>query len=81
MTGPSAAIDHQRLEGLRHHQEHDDHQIILFSKDESLADRAEKAADDWNIIRLPGPAVAPAPAEAAPANGSSPVSEEEEVPR
>ena len=58
-----------------------DHQIILFSKDESLADRAEKAADDWNIIRLPGPAVAPAPAEAAPANGSSPVSEEEEVPR
>src|SRR3989441_700679 len=33
-----------------------DHQIILFSKDESLADRAEKAAD-WTIIRLPGPAV------------------------
>src|SRR5437870_5379700 len=58
-----------------------DHQIILFSKDESLADRAEKAADDWNIIRLPGPAVAPAPAEAAPATGSSPVSDEEEVPR
>src|SRR2546422_10024793 len=56
-----------------------DHQIILFSKDESLADRAEKAAD-WTIIRLPGPAVAPGSAEAAPANGSSPVSEEEEVP-
>src|SRR2546425_3198102 len=57
-----------------------DHQIILFSKDESLADRAEKAADDWTIIRLPGPTVAPTPAETAPANGSSPVSEEEQVP-
>jgi len=55
-----------------------EHQIILFSKDESLADRAEKAAD-WTIIRLPGP-LAPGSAEAAPANGSSRVSEEEEVP-
>jgi len=41
-----------------------DHQIVLFSKDESLADRAEKAAD-WTIIRLPGPAAAPTPAEEA----------------
>ena len=56
-----------------------DHQVILFSKDEALADRAEKA-DDWTIIRLPGPALVAASAEAPPANGSSPVSEEEEVP-
>src|SRR5438067_1211673 len=55
-----------------------DHQIILFSKDESLADRAEKAAD-WTIIRLPGPP-GPGSAEGAPANGSRRVSEEEEVP-
>ncbi|HEV2014111.1 MAG TPA: AAA family ATPase [Candidatus Dormibacteraeota bacterium] len=49
-----------------------DHQIILFSKDEGLADRAEKAAD-WTIIRLPGPAL-------VPANGSSPDQVEEQVP-
>src|SRR5438270_2395246 len=42
----------------------EDHQIILFSKDEGLADRAEKSAD-WTIIRLPGPAAAPTPAEEA----------------
>jgi len=48
-----------------------DHQVILFSKDESLADRAEKA-DDWTIIRLPGPVV-------VPANGSSPDQVEEKV--
>ena len=46
-----------------------DHQVILFSKDEALADRAEKA-DDWTIIRLPGPALVAASAEDAPANGS-----------
>jgi DNA repair exonuclease SbcCD ATPase subunit len=56
-----------------------DHQIILFSKDEGLADRAEKA-DDWTIIRLPGPSLAPASAEAAPANGSTRDEVEEEVP-
>src|SRR3989449_895002 len=55
-----------------------DHQIILFSKDESLADRAEKAAD-WTIIRLPGPAVAAGSAEGAPANGSTRDQAEEEV--
>jgi DNA repair exonuclease SbcCD ATPase subunit len=50
----------------------EDHQIILFSKDEGLADRAEKA-EDWTIIRLPGPAL-------VPANGSSPDQVEEEIP-
>jgi uncharacterized protein YhaN len=35
----------------------EDHQIILFSKDEALAERGEKAGD-WNIVRLPGPAAA-----------------------
>src|SRR3984893_5148477 len=57
-----------------------EHQIILFSKDEGLADRAEKA-EDWTIIRLPGPALIPASAEAAPANGSTRDEIEEEVPR
>jgi uncharacterized protein YhaN len=47
-----------------------DHQVILFSKDEGLADRAEKA-ENWTIIRLPGPSMIPASAEAPPANGSS----------
>jgi len=56
-----------------------DHQVILFSKDEALADRAEKN-DDWTIIRLPGPALVPASAEGTPANGSSPDQIEEEVP-
>jgi uncharacterized protein YhaN len=56
-----------------------DHQIILFSKDEGLADRAEKA-EDWTIIRLPGPALMPASTEAAPANGSTRDEVEEEVP-
>ena len=55
-----------------------DHQVVLFSKDEALADRAEKA-EDWTIIRLPGPALVPASAEATPANGSSPDQIEEEV--
>jgi len=45
-----------------------------------LADRAEKAAD-WTIIRLPGPALIPASADGAPANGSTnPDQVEEEVP-
>jgi uncharacterized protein YhaN len=57
-----------------------EHQIILFSKDEGLADRAEKA-EDWTIIRLPGPSLVSASAEAAPANGSAnPDQVEEEVP-
>src|SRR5436309_9954756 len=55
-----------------------DHQIILFSKDESLADRAEKA-EDWTIIRLPGPAVITGSAEAANADGSTRDQAEEEV--
>src|SRR5437016_7752759 len=36
-----------------------EHQVILFSKDEGLAERAEKA-EDWTIIRLPGPSLVPA---------------------
>jgi uncharacterized protein YhaN len=57
-----------------------DHQVILFSKDEALADRAEKA-DDWTIIRLPGPSLAPTSAEEVPANGASRADQvEEEVP-
>ena len=55
-----------------------DHQVILFSKDETLADRVEKS-DDWTIIRLPGPSLVPASAEETPANGSSPDPIEEEV--
>src|SRR5437899_2976570 len=47
-----------------------EHQIILFSKEEGLADRAEMA-DDWTIIRLPGPSLIAASPEAAPANGSA----------
>jgi hypothetical protein len=54
-----------------------DHQVVLFSKDEALADRAEKA-QAWTIIRLPGPALVPGSAEAAPANGSSPADQVEE---
>ena len=56
-----------------------DHQVILFSKDEALADRAEKN-DEWTIIRLPGPALVPGSAEGTPANGSSPDQVEEEIP-
>ena len=55
-----------------------DHQVILFSKDEALADRVEKN-HDWTIIRLAGPSLVPASAEETPANGSRPISEEEEV--
>ena len=55
-----------------------DHQIIMFSKDESLAERAEKA-EAWTIIRLPGPSLltkgdGPEP---MPANGSRREIEEE----
>jgi uncharacterized protein YhaN len=59
----------------------EDHQIILFSKDEALAERAEKA-DDWTIIRLPGPAPVPGSGETATANGArrESIEEEEEVP-
>lgn len=56
-----------------------EHQIILFSKDDGLADRAEKSPD-WTIIRLPGPGLMPVGAEAAPANGSSRDEIEEEIP-
>ncbi|HEX3629147.1 MAG TPA: AAA family ATPase [Candidatus Dormibacteraeota bacterium] len=56
-----------------------DHQIILFSKDEGLADRAEKA-EDWTIIRLPGPAVVAAAPGASPVNGAQRDEIEEEVP-
>ena len=71
--------DRRRLTAAMNELGRLDHQVILFSKDEALAERAEKA-DDWTIIRLPGPALVAASAEAPPANGSSLVSEEEEVP-
>src|ERR1700737_1443673 len=48
-----------------------DHQIILFSKDDSLAERAEKA-QSWTISRLPGPALVPTGVEEGPDNGSTP---------
>ena len=59
-----------------------DNQIILFSKDEALAERAEKA-EHWTIIRLAGPTSVNA-VEAAPSNGTPSeqpaVEEEEQVP-
>ena len=55
-----------------------EHQVILFSKDEALAERAEKG-EDWTIIRLPGPSLVPASTEPAPANGASRDEVEEEV--
>jgi uncharacterized protein YhaN len=55
-----------------------DHQIILFSKDEALAERAEKT-QEWTIIRLPGPTLAPSSAEPSPVNGSHRDEVEEEV--
>jgi uncharacterized protein YhaN len=60
-----------------------DNQIILFSKDEALAERAEKA-ENWTIIRLAGPA-AGASMEPQPNNGAAlkeiqAVEEEEQVP-
>src|SRR6266513_2864150 len=62
--------DRRRLTAAMNELGRLDHQVILFSKDEALADRAEKA-EDWTIIRLAGPSLVPAPAEGAPANGSS----------
>ncbi|MDQ6883691.1 MAG: AAA family ATPase [Candidatus Dormibacteraeota bacterium] len=61
-----------------------DNQIILFSKDEALAERAEKA-EHWTIIRLPGPTAAGPSVDGLPANGAAreeiePVEEEQEVP-
>jgi uncharacterized protein YhaN len=55
-----------------------DHQIILFSKDESLAERAEKA-ESWTIIRLPGPSQMTSSdgPERLPTNGSRREIEEE----
>jgi uncharacterized protein YhaN len=55
-----------------------DHQIILFSKDEALAERAEKA-NDWTIIRLPGPAVGGGAGDASSVNGAGREQIEEEV--
>jgi uncharacterized protein YhaN len=49
-----------------------EHQIVLFSKDEALAERAEKA-EDWTIIRLPGPSPASAGGEGAPATAEAPL--------
>jgi DNA repair exonuclease SbcCD ATPase subunit len=57
-------------------------QIILFSKDEGLAERAERA-ENWTIVRLPGPALTPAGVESGPPNGSAReelAAEEQEVP-
>jgi len=61
-----------------------DNQIILFSKDEALAERAEKA-EHWTIIRLPGPSASPPELEGQPTNGSAreeiePIEAEQEVP-
>jgi uncharacterized protein YhaN len=69
--------DRRRLRAAMNELGRLDHQVILFSKDEALADRAEKS-DDWTIIRLPGPALVPASAEGTPTNGSIRISEEEE---
>lgn len=59
-----------------------DNQIILFSKDEALAERAEKA-EHWTIIRLPGPAPS-GTIDMQPTNGAAredleQVEEEEQV--
>jgi uncharacterized protein YhaN len=70
--------DRRRLRAAMDELSRLDHQVILFSKDEGLADRAEKS-DEWTIIRLPGPSVVPASAEEIPANGSSPDQVEEGV--
>ncbi len=56
----------------------EEHQIILFSKDEALAERAEKA-ENWTIIRLPGPSTASSNAEGLPVNGSHREEVQEEV--
>src|SRR5438270_3437516 len=48
-----------------------DHQVILFSKDEGLADRAEKD-ENWTIIRLPGPSLVAAAVDEGPEDGSAP---------
>lgn len=46
-----------------------EHQILLFSKDETLAERGERAGN-WTIIRLPGPSVTlPHPTQDAGRNG------------
>jgi hypothetical protein len=71
--------DRRRLTAAMNELGRLEHQVILFSKDEALADRAEKA-DDWTIIRLPGPSLVAAPPEETPANGSSRDEIEEEVP-
>jgi DNA repair exonuclease SbcCD ATPase subunit len=46
-----------------------ENQIILFSKDEGLAERAERA-DNWTIIRLPGPELVQSGVESAQPNGA-----------
>ena len=45
-----------------------EHQIILFSKDETLAERGEKAGN-WTVIRLPGPALVTVEGTPTPPNG------------
>jgi uncharacterized protein YhaN len=57
-----------------------EHQILLFSKDETLAERGERAGN-WTIIRLPGPSVTTphTPPEPAP-NGDQAELASEEVP-
>ncbi len=55
-----------------------EHQIILFSKDEGLAERGERAGD-WTIIRLPGPAATVPAAVAFASEGDRPAPEPETV--
>jgi DNA repair exonuclease SbcCD ATPase subunit len=47
----------------------EEYQIVLFSKDEALAERGEKAGN-WTIIRLPGPATGALTLEAPPESQS-----------
>lgn len=71
--------DRRRLSAAMNELGRLDHQVFLFSKDEALADRAEKG-DDWTVIRLPGPSLIAASADGTPANGSAnPDQVEEEI--
>jgi hypothetical protein len=56
-----------------------EHQILLFSKDETLAERGERAGN-WTIIRLPGPSVTSPHSPPDPSrNGDQAESANEEV--
>ena len=55
-----------------------EHQILLFSKDETLVERGERAGN-WTIIRLPGPSVTAHAPEEAGRNGDQPEVPSEEV--